>query len=303
MFVPFDKPARTIWDQLELLKSRGLTVEDDDRALSYLGNINYYRLSAYWYTFLEHPKQRHIFKNGTTFKQIIDTYVFDRKLRLIIFDEIERIEVSIKTRIIQEYSTCYGNNWYEDPSYFRNPDLCTKFLEVLDKEVHSSKEDFMRHFRLKYGTQHRPPCWIAFQLISFSQASILYKNLATCDSKKAVAKYYGVDEQILASWLETLSFVRNACAHHARLWNRNLPRVPQWPKRIDYPWLNTLPGRGLDNRIYTALSITRYLLSRIVDNSSFTKVLTDLLSDFPNIPTKRMGFTPLWSEEPVWKGD
>lgn len=305
MSTPFTKPPLSIDDQLELLKSRGMIDVDDAKARSYLNNINYYRLSAYWYTFLEDPKPAHRFKPGTTFDAIKDTYVFDRKLRILVFDEIERIEISFKTRLVQEYAMRSGNNWYEDRRHFRQPpngeDLCQKFLDRLDSEMNSSKEDFMKHYKAKYDKVPRPPCWIAFQLISFGQASILFKNLASCDAKKEVARYYGIDEQVLSSWLETISFIRNACAHHSRLWNRHLPRVPMLPSSIQYPWLNTVPGHNFNNRIYLGLAIIRYLIARVIPNASMTRRIEELLAQFPSIPTQRMGFTPLWNEEPVWK--
>lgn len=299
MSVPFIKPALSIDAQIAQLISRGLEISDVVKATKYLGNINYYRLSAYWFTFLEDPKNQHIFKKGTTFESIIDTYVFDRRLRILIFDEIERIEISFRTRMIQEYCMRHGKNWYEDPAHYRKPEYCQSFLEILNKEVAGSKEDFMRHYRTKYD-QASPPCWIAFQLISFGQASILFKNLRSCEAKKEIAKYYGLDEQILASWLDTISFVRNACAHHSRLWNRHLPRVPQLPRVIHHPWLNSLPGPNFENRVYLAMAIVRFLLARIIPTTSFTQQTIDLFARYPKIPKQRMGFTPGWEKEPLW---
>ena len=115
----FDKRPLTVDEQIALLKERGMVIPDEAKAKMYLCNISYYRLSAYWYTLLENPKQDHLFIRGTTFETVLDTYVFDRKLRLLIFDEIERMEIALRTTIIHNYCLQYGNNWYEDKSLFR----------------------------------------------------------------------------------------------------------------------------------------------------------------------------------------
>lgn len=96
----YTKPPKSFQEQLQQLKDRNLTIEDDAKALSILANISYYRLSAY---FLPYQTQKDWFDDGTTFKQIIDTYSFDRELRLLVFDCTERLEVAIRTRFIYFY--------------------------------------------------------------------------------------------------------------------------------------------------------------------------------------------------------
>ena len=114
MGVEFAKDPLTLDEQIDLLRERGMVISDAAKARTYLTNISYYRLSAYWYIFLELPQSAHKFKEGTDFHRVVDTYVFDRKLRILLFDEIERIEISIKTRLIQEFCETKGKNWYED---------------------------------------------------------------------------------------------------------------------------------------------------------------------------------------------
>lgn len=118
----FLKEALTIEKQIDLLKQRGMEISNEIKAKTYLSNISYYRLSAYWYTLLKNPKADHLFEEGSTFETVIDTYVFDRKLRLVIFDEIERIEIALRTTIIYNYCLQYGNNWYEDKFLFKGKD-------------------------------------------------------------------------------------------------------------------------------------------------------------------------------------
>lgn len=93
----YNKIPLSFQDQLQLLKSRGLEITDESKAISYLEGISYYRLSAY---FLPYQVEKDKFNAGVSFKQIINTYSFDRELRLLVFDCIERIEVAIRTQII-----------------------------------------------------------------------------------------------------------------------------------------------------------------------------------------------------------
>jgi abortive infection bacteriophage resistance protein len=246
----FTKKPLSIEEQIIRLSERGMIIADEEKAKMYLSNISYYRLSAYWYTFLQNPKIDHRFIAGTTFEKAIDTYVFDRKLRLLIFDEIERIEIALRTTIIHHFCLKYGNNWYEDKTLYKGKDTYFyKFLELLIAEMNKTSEVFIKHYREKYDSPANPPAWMPLELASFGQLSMLYKNLKNCEAKKSVAKHFGLDEVVLESWLEALSYVRNACAHHMRLWNRKLPRTPLIPKKPKLVWLTENPAAGSQNKI------------------------------------------------------
>lgn len=276
-------------------------IADETKARVYLTNISYYRLSAYWYTFLEVPQATHKFKPNTDFQEVIDTYVFDRKLRLLLFDEIERIEIAVKTRLIQEFCNTRGKNWYEDVNLYIKKDHHRRFLACVDEESARTSEVFIKHYRQKYDSGIRPPAWMVFQLVSFGQVSRLLKNLRSCPETKAVAAHFGLDMQVLASWIESLVYVRNTCAHHSRLWNRQMPKAPVLPNNPSHAWLRAVPGPGLERKLYIALAATRYLLARFIPTTSFSTKLEKLMDEYPNIPKQYMGFTPDWMNEPVWK--
>ncbi|HET7819757.1 MAG TPA: Abi family protein, partial [Bacteroidia bacterium] len=214
----FDKKPLTVEEQITRLKERGMLISNEANAKMYLSNISYYRLSAYWYTFLEDPKTDHLFIAGTTFEVVLNTYIFDRKLRLMIFDEIERIEIALRTTIIYNFCLQYGNNWYENKSLYRGQDsYFYKFNTILQEEMNKTREVFINHYRHKYTEPANPPAWMALELASFGQLSMLYKNLKNCDARKKVAQHFGLDEHVLESWLEALAYLRNACAHHMRV--------------------------------------------------------------------------------------
>jgi abortive infection bacteriophage resistance protein len=115
----YNKPPLSFRDQLELLKSRNLHIEDESTVLRYLEYISYYRLSAY---FLPYQTTKDCFNEGTTFDNIITTYSFDRELRLLVFDCIERIEIAIRTQIVNILSIKHNNShWQDDPQVFIDP--------------------------------------------------------------------------------------------------------------------------------------------------------------------------------------
>ena len=298
----FNKNGLSIDEQIELLQARGMIISNESKAKMYLKNISYYRLSAYWYTLLETPKTDHLFISGTHFETVLDTYIFDRKLRLLIFDEIERIEIALRTTIIYNYCLVYGNNWYEDKNLFRGKDTYFyRLQQILLDEMSKTSEVFIKHYRKKYTKPANPPAWMTLELASFGQLSMLYKNLKSCEPRKNVAKHFGLDEIVLESWLDSLSYVRNTCAHHMRLWNRKLPRTPILPKNAKNPWLKQTPPIDRHNRIYISLSMISYLLSGISPGNSFAKKIIELLNKYPKLPRYYMGFTDDWMNEELWK--
>lgn len=295
----FDKPGKSIEQQIAQLTERGMFI-DNERAADYLSNISYYRLSAYWYTFIEAPVDEHRFKEGTHFAQVIETYVFDRKLRLLLFDEIERIEVALRTQMIHRFCLEFGNNWYENSELFPCREYHHKFMDLIEEEIAKSNEKFIAHYRSKYTNPRNPPCWMTLELASFGQLSSLYKNVKTCAAKKSVAEHFKVDETILSSWLEFIAVLRNRCAHHARTWNKQLPKRPKIPTHPKQKWLTFAPKRENFNRVYVSVAIVLYLLKCIVPTTTFVTRFKNLLKEYPAIPRAYMGFPDNWEEDHFW---
>ncbi|TAL67088.1 MAG: Abi family protein [Bacteroidetes bacterium] len=294
----FNKNPLSFTEQIELLKSRGLIIDNNDEAERYLKNISYYKLSGYWHTFLKPPHELHQFKSNTKFSQIIKTFIFDRKLRLLIFDQLERIENSFKTQLIYNYSIEFGSHWYLNETLYKNINYKNRFIEILYDTTKSSKEIFINHYKTKYTEPELPPSWMSLEIISLGQVSLLYKNLKISKAKKEIAHYFGVDAIVLESWFESLSFVRNICAHHSRLWNRQLPIKPMIPRNPYNEWLTNIPDRA--DRIYIILTIIFYLSKIINPNTTFNEKLTNLLIEYPEIPLHYMGFPMDWKKDKFW---
>lgn len=280
---------------MQLLQQRGMTVAAPETAEFYLRHLNYYRLAAYWLPF-ESDHQSHRFRAGTTFEQVLNLYVFDRELRLLVLDAIERIEVSMRARWAYELAHRHGPYAHLDPFLTRNPHHWTSNLENLKREVDRADETFIRHLREKYA-EELPPVWAVCEVMSLGLLSRWYRNLKPDGTRSAIAKTYGVDERTLQSWLHHLSTVRNVCAHHSRLWNREFTVTPTIPN----PAPVALRGQfvGSSRKIYNSLTIMLHLMNVIAPDHHWKKHLLTLI-DAHAIPTEAMGFPNAWETLDAW---
>jgi len=118
--------------------------------------------------------------------------------------------------------------------------------------------------------------------------------------KKDITAQYGLTDRILRSWLRALNAIRNICAHHGWLWNRELGYKPMIPKARKHPqWHDPVEVRN--NRIFCILTILKYMLTRIAPQSNWQGRLNDLLAKYPDIPIVPMGLPENWQECPVWQ--
>lgn len=292
----YQKKALTIDEQADQLLSRGLVCDRID-LVSILKQVSYYRLSGYWFPFRNYPNEE--FRQNTTLKEIWSRYCFDRKLRLLVLDGIEKIEIALRTDITYKLSHQTGAFGYIEPSAFpmlKEPEFM-KLQEEIKKEYSRSKEKFVSHFQHKYGEEHDSlPLWMATELISFGTLFTMYRGIATSTSK-SIAKKYNLPEPVLLSWIGSLNSVRNICAHHSRLWNREFGYKPMLP-RNDFGWKQ--PVEIQPNKIFVILSIIQYMLNFISPTSQWKFRFLELLTLYPTIPIREMGFPERWKEVPFW---
>lgn len=295
--IPYPKHLISFTDQINLLKQRGMVFGNEPKALHLLQNISYYRLSGYWYPLLA-DKQQHIFKPGSTFETAYNIYKFDSELRKLIIAEIEKIEVAVRTQTAYILSSQYGAYWFEDSSLFSSPVRHAKLLSKIDEEYSRSDEEFIKAFKTKYSN-HFPPSWITMEITSFGTLSILYENLLPGKTKRSIAAYFGLADKVFASWLHSVVYVRNICAHHSRLWNKTLSIRPLMPRSPRNTFIK-LPANGTP-QIYFVLSMIIYLLNTINPNHSFVSRFKDLLNRYPSIDIHAMGFPDDWKNGSLWK--
>lgn len=320
IFMLYTKPYLSVPDQRLLLESRGMTIPDIGKAEEYLRRIGYYRLSAYWYPFRQVEKLPDgtfqlgdTFKDGTEFKHATDLYAFDKALRLLVLDAIERIEISIRT----EFALAIGRI---DPQAHRDAGNFNRrfhqiasghtnsrydgWLGKLDGKAANSKEEFAEHFRLKYAGQDMP-VWIAVELLDFSPLSIALSQLRTAEQRMISASYGGIGFRLIQSWIRSLCGIRNVSAHHARLWNKPLIDQPALPRGSEAPELDHVASApGTNRRIYAALAATQMLLKQINPRTKWAERLKAHVGSFPagapNIKLADAGFPSDWDKLPLW---
>jgi abortive infection bacteriophage resistance protein len=294
--IPFVKPPLDFAQQIQQLKSRGLVIEDEQKALHLLETISYYRLSGYWYPFLS-DKENHVFKSDATFNTAFKLYCFDRELRKLVSSEVEKIEVAIRSKMIYHLSHRHNAIWFQDVSLFSNPYSHKKTIDSIEKEYVRSDEQFIKAFKLKYSDPF-PPSWIAMEIISFGTLSMLYKNLKPGRDKRDIAGYFGLDDSTFESWIHSIVYLRNVSAHHNRLWNREMSIRPQKPRTPRKQWLVDTSVRN--NKTYFVLSMIIYLLQTVNPRHTFRKKFDALCTRYPNVDVAAMGFPITWESEPLW---
>jgi len=298
----YDKGALTIQDQISQLQDRGLMITNIGLAEKYLSHISYYRLQGYWWP-LQSDKKNHIFKEGSSFEQVISIYNFDSDLRLLLFDVIEKIEISLRTQLIYHMSLEYGPWWFQDTELFRDVPALIKTLESIREQVERSKETFIKEHRKLYKNDLRfPPAWKTLELTSLGGLSRLYGNLKnTIQVKDTIAEEYGaVNHTYLPSWLQSITQIRNICAHHGRLWNKNLPGTLKLLKSPPNSWIKLVPKEHEFQYLYVHLCILKYLIDIIHPSNRFKEKLVALLERYPNIDEKALGIKDNWLIEDLW---
>lgn len=298
----YTKQALSFADQADRVLARGL-VADRDELIEKLAAVNYYRLSAYWYTFRIPGDPNEALIAGTTLATVWERYVFDRQLRLLVMDAVERVEVAIRTQLVNRHTLAHGPFGYLDRATLPGMSFDThrEFLTRLRNETKHSQEDFVLHFVGKYTSETDLPLWMACELMTFGNLLALFRH-ADKQIKRDIAAEYGVADVVLESWLLSLNFVRNVCAHHARLWNRGMGRnPPAIPRRRKHPEWHT-PVAIPDDRAFGVLTVLHYLLRQVAPRSQWKERLKRLLAEHPKIPLNFMGFPGNWEESPLWGG-
>jgi abortive infection bacteriophage resistance protein len=279
-----------------LLQQRGMVVDDPALARFYLQHINYYRLGAYWLPF-EADHAAHRFEPDARFADVLNLYIFDRELRLLILDAIERLEVSIRSQWAYQMAHHHGPHAHLEPALALRMDHWGKNLSGLTEQVDRSDETFIRHFRNQYA-ERLPPVWAVCEVMSLGQLSRCFANLKPMPTRRAIADVYALDQRVLQSWLHHLTHVRNFCAHHCRLWNREFTITPVLPQRKPA----SLDGQLVvgSRKLYNSLVILLYVMDVIAPRHQWRARMRALLSRH-EIHVAHMGFPADWRRLAIWQ--
>lgn len=319
---PYAKPFVPIAGQVGILQGRGMVVSSPILAAEYLKRLGYYRLSGYWYPFRvtvpywnEKGRARRgaidRFRPGTEFQHAVDLYVFDKRLRLLFLDAIERVEVALRVAVAlqighrnplahRQLSELHGRFGKINPT--KGKTYHQVWLDRLNEQESRSKDDFVKHFRGAYSTDL--PIWISIELWDFGLLSMLFANLQVAD-QNAIGSNYGVPKgDMLQTWLRSINNVRNICAHHSRLWNRSPADQPSPPKPGQIPWLDHLAAdRFAQEHLYAVAAVVQFLMRTTNPASSWATRLKDHFKTFPACPgvsVAQTSFPAGWEGLPLW---
>lgn len=307
--VPYTKPPLTFSDQVNHLEKKGMQLKDKAFAETTLANISYYRLSAYWYPFRLRDTATpqcvlDQFEKDTFFEDALFLYETDRKLRSLVTDAIERVEVSVRTQFTYHIGHRYGAFGYTNKNNFHNKFNHHKWLTQLQSEVHRSKDEFIDHYKNTYQNFPSIPIWMLTEVMSLGALSFGYGGLINdqkrgIEDKKAITQHFNLHHKKLGDWLHTLTYVRNICAHHGRLWNRSLAIKPDQTK--DSNWLPPLTPRN--DRIFYILLMLRHLLRATGNDEDWAQQVNAALDLLAHNKRWRsaMGMPDNWREHPIWK--
>lgn len=288
---------------VRLCQSRGLDIDDRDAASEAFSRLGYYRLSGYMLSFQEKGNggTSHTFLEGVSFKDVLDAYTFDRKLRLVVMDAVERIEISIRAIISDVMSLSHGPHWFLNPAGLGNPErkeeIVEKIREAVDQSRGGNGSLHIAHYYETYDDPPFPPSWMVFEVLSFGLVSKIYTVLPS-EQRKAIASRFGFTPEYARSWFHMVSQMRNICAHHGRLWNRVFGVVPKRAKNYDEHFREP---EKFSKKLYCQIAVLKILLDEIDPQSDWTETFKMFIAKNPHIDLGRMGFPEGWEGMDLWR--
>ncbi|MET3367488.1 UNVERIFIED_CONTAM: abortive infection bacteriophage resistance protein [Jeotgalibacillus campisalis] len=326
----YTKQWLSVDNQLERLVSRGVAEPDGYSGAQLLREVGYYRLTGYLYPFRK--SERYVddagrerirvlsgYREGSSLTDAAALIDFDRRLRLLILEAIERIEVSFRMQIgyvlgrrsafahlepstfVRSFTEIHQDAETRRSRFSKHELWIARFLERQE----GSDEAFVAHFREKYDG--RLPIWAATEIMEMGQLNRLYGGLTNSTASEIAEAYKVPSKRIMASWIASLNYVRNVAAHHARLFNRKLVTSPKRPPKGQVPLLDHLRDQSSSKEVlglYNALAVIAYMLRSIGAEDGWPKRLVSLLESFPEsryVTLDSVGVPEHWTKLELWQ--
>lgn len=261
------KQFKTIEEQIEILKDKGLIINDYDKTKGILLRENYFFINGYRHIFMKDGENKR-FIDGATFDELYALFSFDRNLRNIMFKYLLIVENNLKSIFSYHLSSKYG---YKEKDYLKMSNFDTNIskhrqvADVINKmkrqiRVNAKQHTATLHYLTNYGYI---PMWILVKVLSFGILSELY-NILKHEDKIEIAKYYGINEEDLSIFLPIMSNYRNLCAHEDILYNHKTQRgIPNniYHHKLNIPMYNEEYIYGT-NDLYSLVIMFKYMLSK-----------------------------------------
>lgn len=293
------------------LQANGLQIANIQTASDFIECHNYCRFKVYLRPFLISPQGKD-FIAGSRFEDALQLHDFDQEFRSFVPSLTSEVELQLRHRLDQRL-TAYGNDpfWYLKRQYYR--DFPTKTLRTARSMWENSREEFAIHHAAKYHNglggefNFLPPFWIVSELLTIGQLAHLLKQLekpafdnpaSGANELDLLARDFGAyNIAQLQKWVEYVRNLRNWCAHHSRLWNRNMATPPNVARSLSKSIRP--PGQ---NRLYHNLAMLRLMMKSRGKADNIKPTLKMLFARFPvaDAHKDKMGFPHHWADDPFW---
>jgi len=261
-----DKKFKTLQEQLNILRDKGLLIENEEDSLNVLLRENYFFINGYRHLLMKSPTDR-TFVIGSTFKELYSIFLFDRHLRNILFKNLLIVENNAKSIISYQLSKKYGykekeylnvKNFTNDPTKTRRvKDLIEKMKRQI--RVNGQQHTATMHYITNYGYI---PLWVLVKVLSFGVISDLFAILKPED-KLGIAEVYNVDMSKLEEFLPILANYRNLCAHEDILYDHRTDKCISnniYHEKLNISKMDDEYIYG-KNDIFAVVLILKYLLT------------------------------------------
>lgn len=280
-------PPAGVDDQIKILRTRGLIIDDYNYAKSFLEEVYFHRFLSYSVPFFVNGDNRR-YQENTKFIDVVKTYEFDSQLRILILDAIEKIEISVRTQFIK-LSWKYGPHFYLNHKFFKDHRQLNESIERIQFQIKSGHDLLVSEYYHRYNDPDMPPVWIAVELTTIGQLSKWFLNLKNPGDKEEVAERYEIHYSVLQDILDNLTLIRNYSAHHNRIWNRHF----NFESIVDDRHAVLNHALGDNNRMYSVLLLIIYILKTLGVEQPFYKRLAQLMNVY-EVDISLMGFPNDW---------
>lgn len=294
----YSLPALSPADLIERWRSQGLHIPDKSQALRQVKTVGYHRLNRYA-RFLR--DQQGNFRPRLTYDALWTIYVFDRRLRLLSLDAIERIEIAVRAVMSDMLCLRHGPHWFMNADLFKNASYATTFQNIIADEIRKSRPQYQSYevvwYYKNYTAPRLPPSWIVMEHLSMGEWC---KTLPMLDrfEQKTISLEFGLPVNLMTSWISSLALLRNVCAHHGMIWHRRNTRRPELQKNPP----RFCPDFSADSgNYYASACIIQYFLKYISPASSWSSRLKELFDEFPPNFAQDLGFPQHWEQNTFWE--
>ena len=280
------KQPKTYDQQVEIIRSKGFVINNDTECIEFLEQANYYRLSAY---FLPFRKKDGTYFENINFNRIQRIYEFDSRLRGLLFNCIEKIELYLRTQLAYYSGHAYGSLGYIDENNYNEKHNHEKFMKLLNACIEENRNTLVvKHHKEKYNGVF--PVWVMIEFFSMGMLSYFYADLQSRDQKSIAKEVYGTSVACLKSWLRCITDLRNRCAHYSRLYYWSFTALPKMPKGLDVPQ---------NRKLFLQVLVLKLLYPDKKEwNSKVMMELRAIIEEYENdISLKHIGFPLDWYEQ------